>query len=415
MYELVLFIELTHIRICVTYVLFCTERKTMKHNKILATIAMAALLTLGACGGGNSGSKSSGNGGKSSGGSKTSTTSVPPAPVKGKQIDEIKLVTKTTDNKVYVQFKGSETLLTAADKIEYAFGISTDSAIPEAGEDGTISSENFVYGKAVPAATDFQQITFTPAADATKVEFSFEYCLTDIAGIKTGVYNFFGGFSADSYEPLEFVDANAEFMARDTKYDYFMRTDGNPNGLAIEDLGPFAVTEGSVVKLADADLPVKDPALTAGYYLKVGGTQAQAYTQEQLDAWNTKLDYQRMNGYTKFSSVDFFWKLEGAKVYLYMALANCISDLSADNPLRTYMIHCTADAPDPAPRGFNPGKLLPSVDILTNNVFSFADDNVKITVIGDTSKGQNDGEDHFYGALGVQVEYINAPEPVAAE
>ena len=371
---------------------------------------MAALLTLGACGGGDAG-KSSGNGNKSTSGSKQSTTVVPPKPVKGQQIDEIKLVKKTTDNKVYVQFKGSETLLTAADKLQYAFGISTDSAIPEAGEDGTISSDNFIYGKAAPAAEDFKEIAFTPAADDSKVEFTFEYCLTDIADIKTGVYNLFGGFTADSYEPLEFVEENAEFMARDTKYDYFMRTDGNPNGLAIEDLGPFAVTEGSVVKLADADLPVKDPALTAGYYLKVGGAQAQAYTQDQLDAWNTRLDYQRMNGYTKFSSVDFFWKLEGAKVYLYMALANCINDLSADNPLRTYMIHVTADAPNPLPRNFNPGKLLPSVDILTNNAYSFADDNVKITVIGDTSKGQNDGEDHFYGALGIQVEYINAPAP----
>ena len=136
----------------------------MKHNKLFAVLALAATLTLAACGGGNGSTSAK----PSSGSKQTPTTSKePPKPVKAASIDEIKLA-KKDDGKVYVQFKGSETLYTAADKLQYAFGISTDSAIPEAGEDGTVSSANFIYGKAVPEAADFIDIQFTPAADATK-------------------------------------------------------------------------------------------------------------------------------------------------------------------------------------------------------------------------------------------------------
>ena len=88
----------------------------------------------------------------------------------------------------------------------------------------------------------------------------------------------------------------------------------------------------------------------------------------------------------------------------------------SDNPTRRYMTHVTSNAPaNVSPWGFNPGKLLTQANILENNVYSFAEENVKITVISDLSKSQNDGEDHFYGALGLQVEYINAPAPVEAE
>ena len=382
----------------------------MKHNKLFAILAMSAALVLGACNGGTSSSKA-GSSGKGSSGGKVSSSQQPStskAPTKNAAIDEIKLL-KKNDNKVYVQFNGSETLYTSADSLKYAIGISTDSSIPEAGEDGTISSENFIYGHAVPTAEDFKAITFTPAADATAVKFSLEVCLTDIVGIKTGVYNLFGGFSAEDYDVLEFVDDNAEFMARDSKYDYFMRTDGNPNGLAIEDLGPVVFNAAKVEKNPDAE--------HEGLWLKASGVKNAGYTgeitQTVVDAWNTKLDFQRMNGYSKTSNTQFFWKVDGTAISLYISVAQLVSDLSASNPTRRYMTHLTADAPNPAPRGFNPGKLLPSVDILTNNVYSFADENVKFTVIGDTSKGQNDGEDHFYGALGVQVEYIVAPEAPA--
>ena len=386
---------------------FCTERKSMKHNKLFAVLALAATLTLAACGGGNGSTSAK----PSSGSKQTPTTSKePPKPVKAASIDEIKLA-KKDDGKVYVQFKGSETLYTAADKLQYAFGISTDSAIPEAGEDGTVSSANFIYGKAVPEAADFIDIQFTPAADATKVTFNFEYCITDIANVPTNVYNFFGGFTAADYAVLDFVEANSEFTARDSKYDYFMRTDGNPNGLAIEDLGPVVFNAAVIEKDPDAD--------HEGIWLKASGVKNAGYsdaiTQEVVDAWNTKLDFQRMNGYMKTSNTEFFWKVADTQISLYISVAQLVSDLSADNPTRRYMTHLTANAPDPLPRGFNPGKLLSAVDILTNNVYSFEAENVKITVIGDTSKGQNDGEDHFYGALGVQVEYINAPAPATEE
>ena len=374
----------------------------MKHNKILAALAMAAMLTLAACGGGSGSGASSGSGKKSSA---SSSSKVPPKPTKGAEITEVKLA-KKDDNKVYVQLKGSETLYTAADELKYAFGISTENALPEAGEDGTVSSDSFIYGKAKPEAADFQVIQFTPDAGDKAVEFNLEYCLTDIADIKTDVYHFFGGFTAESYDAIDFVDDNADFMARDSKYDYFIRNDNSEVGLAIEDLGPFAVNEGSFVKLAAADITKE--GVDAGIFVKVGGTQAQAYTQETLDGWRTLLDFQRMNGYTKFSGTQFFWKVEDSKVFLYISISQLINDLSADNAERSYMTHLTANAPASVN---TPGKLLTSVSILPEAYTEFAEENIKVRIHSDITKGQSDGEPEYYGAMGVEITYINAPQP----
>ena len=373
----------------------------MKHNKILAAVALAALLTLGACGGGNGGKSS--QGGKTSSAQKSSSSYVPPKPVKGAQINEVKLA-KKDDGKVYVQLKGSETLYTAADELKFAFGISSDSSIPEAGEDGTVSSENFILGHAVPEAADFRAIQFTPDAGDKAVEFNLEYCITDIDNIPTDVYHFFGGFTAETYDVLEFED----FTGRDAKYDYFMRNDQSSTGLAIEDLGPFAITEASVVKLAAADLPAPaegaEQTLPEGLYAKFGGTQKQTYDEATVKAWDTRCDFQRtVPSYSKSALRNFFWKFEGTKLFLYMSVAGMAAG-------EEYMTHITANAKTNAERN-NPGKALPSAEILTNNVYSFAEENLKFTVIGDPSKGQDDGEPAFYGAMGIVVEYVVEPEP----
>ena len=376
----------------------------MKHNKIFAVLAMAAMLTLGACGGGNNSSASGKSGGKS-GSAAPATSKTSAAPVKAVNVDEVKLEKKDADGKVYVKVKGSETLYTAADQIKFAFGISSDSSLPEEGEDGTRSSANFVYGHATPTDADFKAVQFTPAADATKVSFELEYCITDIEDIPVAVYHFFGGFSADSYDVLEFEG----FTGRDARYDYFMRDDQSSSGLAIEDLGPFAVTEASVVKLAAADLPApadgEEQTLPVGLYAKIGGTQAQAYTQEELNAWNTHCDFQRHTpSYRKNALQNFFWKVEGTKVFLYMSVA----EMQAGE---TYMTHVAANAKAGSAAERNPGKCLPSAAILENNVYSFEEENLKFTVIGDPTKGQDDGQEHFYGALGFQIDYVNEPAP----
>ena len=363
----------------------------MKHNKLFAVLAMAATMTLAACGGPKT--SASTPAGKSSK-APTVTSKEPPKPVKAASIDSITLAKE--GDKVYVQFKGSETLYTAADKLQYAFGISTDADIPEAGEDGTVSSDNFIYGKAVPEAADFIDITFTPAADATKVNFEFKYCVTDIADAPTGVYHFFGGFSAADYALLEWVDDNAEFQARDSKYDYFIRNDQSANGLAIENLGPFAITTGDFVK---------NPAEGhEGIYLKLGGKQAVPFTQETADGWNTLADFQRMANYTKTSNADKFWQVDGENAYFYLAIGNMTGG-------EDWMTHLTANA---APRTRDAGKALGSVDF--TKTVEFADENLKLTVISDTTKGQNDGEAAYYGAIGVHVEYIVEPaDPAEGE
>lgn len=369
---------------------FCTERKFfMKHNKLFAVLAMAATMTLAACGGPKT-SASTPAGNKSSK-APSVTSKEPPKPVKAASIDEIKLVKKDADKKVYVQFKGSETLYTAADKLQYAFGVSTDTDIPEADETGAVSSENFVYGKAVPEAANFIDITFTPAADAAKVNFEFEYCLTDIADVPTGVYHFFGGFTAADYAVLEWVDDNSDFQARDAKYDYFIRNDQSANGLAVENLGPFAISSGDFVK---------NPAEGhEGIYLKLGGKQATPFTQETADAWNTLADFQRMANYTKPTNLDKFWVVEGDNAWFYISIGNMTGG-------EDWMMHLTANA---APRTRDAGKALGNVDF--TKTVEFADENLKLTVISDTTKGQNDGEAAYYGAIGVHVEYIVEPAP----
>ena len=110
----------------------------MKHNKIFAVLALAATLTLAACGGGNGSTSAK----PSSGSKQTPTTSKePPKPVKAASIDDVKLA-KKDDGKVYVQLKGSETLYTAADKLEYAFGVTAgDGTVPEATEENPNPSD----------------------------------------------------------------------------------------------------------------------------------------------------------------------------------------------------------------------------------------------------------------------------------
>ena len=362
----------------------------MKHNKLFAVLAMAAVMTLAACGGGKGGSGAA-SGSKAGGsGSKAPTTSIPPEPTKGVWLEEAKLVTKT-DGKVCIQFKAYETLMTATDTISYAFGLAS----------GSGDSLTFVHGKESPEATDFKALTFTPAADKSRVDINFEEVLTDIDDIPTGVYNIYFGFKAEEYAALDdFVSNNSDFTGRDTKYDYFMRDDGNPSGLAIEDLGPFAVTEGSVVKLAAGDLPApaqgEEQTLPVGLYAKLGGAQAETYTQDQLNAWNTHCDFQRHTPqYRKNALSNFFWKVEGNKVFIYMSVAEMAAD-------ETYMTHLTANAKAGSDEERNPGKCLPSAAF--EQVCTFTEENLKFTVIGDPTKGQTDGQDHFYGAVGFRVE-----------
>lgn len=358
----------------------------MKHNKLFAILAMSAALVLGACNGNSSQAPSSkGSSGKGSSSQQPSTSK---APVKGASIEGVTLV-KKNDNKVYFQLNGSETLYTSADSLKYAVGISTDASIPEAGEDGTVSSDNFIYGSATPAEADFKAVQFTPAADATPVKFTIEVCLTDIADIATGVYHLFGGFTADSYDVIDFVEDNSDFQARDAKYDYFIRNDQSATGLAVENLGPFSISTGDFVK---------DPAEGhTGIYLKLGGPQATPFTQETANGWNTLADFQRMANYTKPTNLDKFWVVDGNNAWFYLSIGSMTGN-------EDWMTHLTANAPA---RTREAGKALASVDFTVTK--EFAEENLKLTVISDTTKGQNDGEAAYYGAIGVHAEFINEP------
>lgn len=363
----------------------------MKHNKILGLLGAALALTLAACG--PTTSKAGSKGGKTSSSKKsTSKSSVSKVPTKSVTFDSVTLEKKTTDNKVYAKVAGTETLY-GANELKWAWGLA--------------EGEDFVYGKAAPEATDFTvAVTYeaAPANDPTAKPFTVELCITDIANIPIGVYTIYGGSSADNYAALTI--SSTDFQSRDAMYDYFYREDNSATGLAIEDLGPVAFNTASCVKNPDTD--------HTGLFVKVEGafTKGATYTQEQVNAWNTKLDFQRMSnagGYTKTTNTPFFWKLEGTKVILFIGLDQLVENLTASSPTQGYMTHLTANAPDPLPARFNPGKLLMSAN-LADLEFSFTEENVKFTLHADITKGQKDGEDEYYGAMGVICTYINAPE-----
>ena len=351
-------------------IFYARKGKSMKHNKILGLLGIAAALTLVACGGSKSGTPAgkSGAAGKSTATSKSSRPPVSREPVPTATITA-QTLEKRQDGKVYFKVTGTVANY-AAGALKWAWGLTAD-------------DENFVYGKLAPEAADFTAITF----DAQNA-FSTEFCITDIANIPTGVYHIYGGDTAATYAQIEIEDAS--FQARDARYDYFMRNDQSSVGLAIEDLGPFAITEGDFVK---------NPAEGhEGIYLKLGGAQANTLTQEIVDAWNTMADFQRMGQYTKPTNLDKFWVVETAKTYFYI---NIGSMAAGEN----WMTHLTANAPAGTR---DAGKALGSVDF--TKTVEFAEENLKLTVISDTTKGQNDGEAAYYGAIGVKVEYVVEPE-----
>ena len=353
----------------------------MKHNKILGLVGIAAALTLVACGGG----KSTAPAGKSTG--KTSKAPVSRAPVsrepqKGVTFDTVTLETKT-DNKVYAKVAGTETLYKAGE-LKWAWGL--------ADRNGT-----FVYGKEAPEAADFAAaVTFEPAADATAKPFSVELCLTDLPNIVTEVYTIWGGADATSYAALTI--GTTDFQGNDGNYTYFIRDDQSAGGLAIE-----VIDKAFVIKTVDV---VKDPDTDhTGYFAKLGGEQATAYTLEQVNAWNTKCDFQCMEQYSK-PAATFFWAVDGKNAYCFMDMTSIITGTMG----RSYMTHFEANKTDSG----DPGKCLPA-DSINDRVVEFADINVKVTIHFDKTKGQNDGPSEYYGALGFVINYINEPAPEGGE
>lgn len=348
----------------------------MKHNKILGLLGAALALTLAACG--PTTSKAGSQGKKSSSKKSSSKVSVSKVPTKSVTFDSVTLEKKTTDNKVYAKVAGTETLY-GANELKWAWGLAD-------------RNNTFVYGKEAPVAADFTAaVTYEAAADATAKPFTVELCLTDLTTVVTEVYTIWGGADPDSYVALTI--GTTDFQANDGNYTYFIRSDNGAAGLAIE-----VIDKAFVIKNVDV---VKDPDTDhTGYFAKLGGEQATAYTLEQVNAWNTKCDFQCMEQYSK-PAATFFWAVDGKNAYCYMDMTSIITGTMG----RSYMTHFEANKTDAG----DPGKCLPT-DSIADRVVQFADINVKVTIHFDKTKGQNDGASEFYGALGFLVDYITAPE-----
>lgn len=358
---------------------------SMKHNKILGLLGIAAALTLVACGGGNNASKKpSGNTAKTSKSSKPSTSRVP---TKSVSVASANLV-KKADNKVYVQVTGTETLYKTGE-LKWAWGVVTHGA----------AEATWVLGAETPAATDFTAVTFEAAAenDPTAKPFTVELCLTDMATLPVGMIEVYGGDTADTYAALEMADTTV--AVKDAKNNYYIRDDEGAGVIAVDALPPVGLEKATIVT---------NPEGKTGVYAKIGGANNIGYTDAQLAELTPYVNFQSTTSWSntrvqnsETNPDELFYKIEGQEVFLFVHI-----DFMVTGGANRYNTHLNfaADTKQDCKM---------SVDILENNVYTFEEANRKITVYSNTKGGRDQQE--FWSNLGFIVELINEETPEGGE
>lgn len=348
----------------------------MKHNKIFAVLAMAALLTLGACGS-KSNNASSGSRNGSNGSGAGSTSQKPAEPVKGATIETIAFEVK--ENKAYLKVSGKEDLMEEAE-MKWAWGVRPY-------EDAAEGQELvWLLGSETPADADYKAVD---AFDATAKTWSVSLCLADVPGIGGSLYTVYGGFKG-SYAALELTDTTSK--AKDSKNNYYVRDDNGASCIAVDVIPPVTLTKASVVANPDGK---------TGRYAKIGGEKGADVTQTVVDSWTPYINFQNINGWgntrvqnTEENPNEYFYKIEGNEVFIYVH----IDFMTAGGRYNTHLNFTKAEKQD----------LKMAADILTNNVYEFAADNLKITVYSNTNGGRDEAE--FWSNLGFIVENITEPE-----
>lgn len=363
------------------YMFYVRKGYSMKHNKILGLLGIAAALTLVACGGGNN--KTS----KAAG--KTSKAPTSRAPVSREPQPEITLTTQeiaksATDNKVYVSVAGTSKLYTAEKPIKLAWGL--------------VADNTWAYGSESPEAADFKAegVTFDAATGA----FSAKLCITDIANIPGGNYKVYAGTSEDSgfaYGALTVGDGMGNI--NDGTYRYYYRDD--ITSVAIEQMPPISMDSATIVEKTFGE---GDTAVT-GRFLKIGGAKNATVTAEAMATWSPYCDFEPVpyssSGIVRLSNNEsMFLAIEGDNAYAYLRVDSLVQGTN-------YLVHFN----------HNGGKVnLFMNDAMADTPFENADANIRWTLYANPDAGQAGGAEEFYGCLAVKVAYINEPvAPVEGE
>ena len=303
----------------------------MKNKKLFGSLLAASVLLLSACGGGGNASSSGGKSSGKPGSSSSSRSSLPPTP--SVSYDELGISKDGTD--VFLTIKGSVVAIEAT-SLKFAFGLELYSsssgggqAIPsegEEGEEGQESSEpaqqeetdNFVYGKATPADADYN--IDVPIADK-----KFEAKL-NLSTLKNGndfildggnKYAIYAG--AKGYDYAEFEGDAPTTVLQDGAFKYYFRNDqeaGNNVKLVVDNLGPVRIEKASIAR---------DLYGRTGIFAKIGGSNNDNLTEEQLNAYDSYVNFQKLpntstrvrkEGSQTEGNPYFFYKVEGNEAFI---------------------------------------------------------------------------------------------------
>ena len=201
------------------------------------------------------------------------------------------------ESKAYLQIKGTAENYTAA---EFKWAL----ALSETDNSGT-ASENFILGTSATFTEADYKLDATLNADGS---FVFEYNLSDIAGVKAGLFTIHAGVKGLAAN-LDVGAVNDGVRVKDGVNRYYIRGDvGNKNTIAIDELPPIEFTEASIV-VDENGVP----------WAKVGGETS--CTQAELDAFDSYIGLQNTSNWqsTRRTKADgqYYYKVEGTKAYVY--------------------------------------------------------------------------------------------------
>ena len=344
----------------------------MKKLNVLMMLTALFAISLGACTSSNKESKqeeepvsSQATTSEKDKSSKEKSSSVDEGPKRA--VKDLSISLGNFNNKAYITVRGTQENYTA-DEFKWAWGLKAS--------DGT-----FVDGKAKPEDADFVKVDFD-----SNNQFTVQYCLTDIAAMKSGtLYRIYGG-TKETYGDIPF--ASNQFGASDATRKYYLRQDED-NSLVFDSIQPISFTKASVVEIAQADLP--EGIANPGAYVKFGGANSKSLTMEDINSWftagNIAGNFQRVigSGYSihNHTEDELFCKIEGSEVYFY-AYVGFIEESEG------WMVHF-----DLVSGNSNAGLQMSAT---FNGETSYTVGEAKYRVYADKNKG---GEENYWGCLGV--------------
>ena len=191
----------------------------------------------------------------------------------------------------------------------------------------------FIYGKETPADADYK---FEVAIENNK--FTAELKITGInfvGGEKYQVYTGSKGF----YQALDEVTAS-ETVLQDAEYKFYFRNDqeaGNAPKLVVDNLGPVRIEKVSIEK------NVYDHT---GIFAKIGGANKENLTQDQLDAFNSYVNFQKLpntntrvrkEGSQTEGNPYYFYKVEGNEVFIYINIDFMVAANATSGKYNTHL------------------------------------------------------------------------------